>query len=401
MPTSSVADLSTQLMPLWRALHERFSTGRPVASIRIGPLSDLEREAIADLFGSPSLPREHHTVKLGELDSVLAGTVGAGAREVVEQLVGPIGDRRADRAARVRARAQLWDWLRSHPVVLAQPALTEWVTGAERSGLVGQSVPRTRGLLEQAVAVLAALPAAGVPVPVLAESTVGDTHALDEGTRLHSLVMRALAEIHQCPMPSDAVGVRRLWELAGVADDELSPTVLVAGLGGVGAGTVLGEVLRVTAEAAMAAAVTLQQVRAVRVLDGVPEMVYVVENPSVLAVAVRRFGVRCPPMVCTAGWPNSAGVGLLELLGAGGAELRYHGDFDGEGLRIAAHLMARVAVRPWRMSREDYLSVAGSGPAVGRVTEAPWDPGLATELRRVGKVVSQERVIEQLMADLA
>ncbi|MEV0302246.1 DUF2399 domain-containing protein [Streptomyces prasinus] len=35
------------------------------------------------------------------------------------------------------------------------------------------------------------------------------------------------------------------------------------------------------------------------------------ENPSILALAVRSFGPDCPPLVCTSGWPNSAAIHLL------------------------------------------------------------------------------------------
>lgn len=58
-----------------------------------------------------------------------------------------------------------------------------------------------------------------------------------------------------------------------------------------------------------------------------------VENPSFLALALRRFGPDCPPLVCTSGKPNSAAIQLLRLLIDRGAALRYHGDFDGEGIR--------------------------------------------------------------------
>ncbi len=153
--------------------------------------------------------------------------------------------------------------------------------------------------------------------------------------------------------------------------------------------------LRVTAAAGVAASVTLQQRRSISVMHGVPERVFVVENPSVLAVTVRSFGSGCPAMVCTAGWPSSAAARILEMLSTAGASSFYNGDFDGEGLRIAAHMVARLAGRPWRMDSSDYLSAVGPGPAVGRVTDVPWDGELAGHLRRVGTTVSQERVIER------
>ncbi len=39
-----------------------------------------------------------------------------------------------------------------------------------------------------------------------------------------------------------------------------------------------------------------------------------VEVTSVMTMALRRFGARCPPLVCTAGWPTGAGILLLSML---------------------------------------------------------------------------------------
>ncbi len=102
----------------------------------------------------------------------------------------------------------------------------------------------------------------------------------------------------------------------------------------------------------------------------------------------------------TSGWPNSAVVALLGKLAAAGATLRYHGDFDGEGLRIAAAVAARTGAIPWRMTSADYLAAVSDGPGVGRVTQAPWDAELAGHLTRLNRTVSEEREAEKLLADL-
>ncbi len=129
---------------------------------------------------------------------------------------------------------------------------------------------------------------------------------------------------------------------------------------------------------------------------------HVVENPSVLAMAVHRFGPACPPLVCTAGWPNTAAVTLLRGLRAAGAQLCYHGDFDGEGLRIAAYVIDRTGALPWRMSTADYLdAVTDHGPPPGRLTDAPWDPHLAVALAERGVAVPEERVAPVLLDELS
>lgn len=371
--------LSPALDPLWRAVHTRLSSGSPVSRVKVDGLDDDQRAAIADLLGSARLPGASVTVSLADLDVALAEATGEDVRQVVARLVGPIGDRAADRRRAADDRARLREWLVSHPVVRAEPALTEWA----------RSVRASREDLERALRVLAALPADGVPLPVFADRVLGDTHALDDGSKCGNLVVRALTAVY------DVQDRRALWERAGVGDDQLSSTVLVAGFRPVGDSPV-DQVLRVCAAAGHAAALTLQQARTGVTTPG-PD-VWVVENPSLVALALARFGDRCPPMVCTSGWPSAAAMVLLRQLTA---TLRYHGDLDGEGIRIAAHVIARTGAIPWRMSSADYLAAVDDGPPVGRVTPAPWDADLAGHLSRVGRTLAEERVAPTLLADLA
>jgi uncharacterized protein (TIGR02679 family) len=391
--------LSAELAPVWRAVHARLSSGQVVTRVRVGPLSVGQQGALADLLGLARLPGEYAKVPLAQLDLVLLDAVGVDAREVVAELVGPVGDHAADRRKATAERSELWEWLAGHRVVEAQPALAGWVDTVRRGGLVAGSVQRTRNELGRVLLVLAQLPVPGVPLPVFAESVLGDTHALDEGGRCANLVLRALATLYDVPVPMSAQERRALWERVGIAEDELSSTVLAAGFPAAG-DDVVGRVLRVCAEAGQAAVLTLQQLRAHTDMSWAPGDIWVFENPSVVALALARFGDRCPPMVCVSGWPSGAGILFLRNLAAGGARLHYHGDFDGEGLRIAANVIARTGATPWRMSSADYLGAVGGGPSVGRVTDVPWDTELAGHLLRLGTTVAEERVASNLLDEL-
>jgi uncharacterized protein (TIGR02679 family) len=82
--------------------------------------------------------------------------------------------------------------------------------------------------------------------------------------------------------------------------------------------------------------------------------------------------------------------------------LRYHGDLDGDGVRIAAYVMAKTGATPWRMSAADYLAVpADKGPSVGRCSAAPWDAALEPAMSTRGVAVVEERVSELLLHDLS
>jgi uncharacterized protein (TIGR02679 family) len=386
------AALSPALAPLWRAVHARLSDGRTVSRVRIGPLTVEQRGALADLLGLARLPGEHTSVALAQLDNVLREAVGVDSLDVVTELVGPVGDRAGDRRRVAAERAELWDWLAEQPVVTA-----DWVAGVRRGGLIDGSVARTRDELERVLRVLVRLPASGVPLPVFADDVLGETHALDEGKRCAGLVLRALASSYDVPPPVDAQQRRALWERAGVAEDELSSTVLAAGFRADG-DDVVSRILLACADAGEAAVLTLRQLRASPELTSPDAWVF--ENPSVIALALARFGDRCPPIVCTSGWPSSAGILLLRTLNAAGTRLHYHGDFDGEGLRIAANVVARTGALPWRMGSADYLAAVADGPPVGRVTDVPWDADLAGHLVRVGTTVPEERVAPALLDEI-
>ena len=247
--------------------------------------------------------------------------------------------------------------------------------------------------------VLEALPASDELLPVFAGRLLNDTHALDAGTALSGMVLGAVAAEQCVDRPRDAAGRRELCRSVGIRDDELSSTVLVAGLRPHGTSTV-AQLCRIAAEAGEVLSLTLSQVRQAAERWGVDSL-YLVENPAIIALAAGGFGVRTPPMVCSAGWPTAAVTELVGGLTAGGAVARYHGDLDGEGVRIAAHLMELTGAQPWRLTTADYLAhVADHGSPVGRVSEAPWDAALAPAMREHQIAVLEETVWQTLRDDL-
>ncbi|SEG96963.1 TIGR02679 family protein [Nonomuraea solani] len=369
------------LRPVWAALHERLSSGHQVSRVRVTGLDPAQQAAVADLLGLDRYPGAAITIDVARLE----GVAGCDVRTVAEAMIGPLDDRRRRRAERHHEREALLGWFATHPAVVAEPALL--ALSAVRAG---------RDLLERALAVLEALPASGRPLPAVAADVTGDPHALDEGTRLSSLVLKALSLLYDVRPPEGAEARRALWERAGVACDALSTTVLVAGLRPDG-DSALARVLRIWD--GQASVITLAQLtHSLRLGE---RDVWVVENPTVLALAQQRFGAACPPMVCTSGWPNSAAIRLLRSLP--GTRLHYHGDFDGEGLRIAAYTMAKTGAEPWRMSTTDYLEALGPAATLtpGRVTDAPWDPGLAPALRSHDRAIPEELVAQRLLDDLS
>lgn len=382
----------TGIDPLLRACHRRLSTGAPVSRVRVDSMDREEQDAIADLFGLSSRPAQGASFALDDVESAVLDLFRRPLREVLEERFGPIGDARAARVSAADERAALWAWLVAHPVVRERD-LADWAEEVRSTGVRG-SVEATRGLLERALQVLDALPSPGEPMPVFAGRVLNDTHALDADSPLSTLVLRALG-------PSARAADRRsTWRAVGVLDDELSSTVLVAGVVAAGS-SAADRICRVGASAGQAVSLTLAAIRTGTPMLPGPRHVFVVENPAILSMACTELGDRTPPMVCVSGWPSGAAIELLAGLRSQGHDLHYHGDLDGEGVRIAAYVCAETGARPWRMSAADYLARVGSqGAPVGRVTEASWDAMLGQVLREHGVAVLEETVWADLRGDL-
>jgi uncharacterized protein (TIGR02679 family) len=151
--------------------------------------------------------------------------------------------------------------------------------------------------------------------------------------------------------------------------------------------------------------ITLHQLARSPLTVAAPQVVSVCENPAVLRAAAERFGAAAAPLLCTEGRPSVACLRLLAALRAGGCVLRYHGDFDWPGLRIAASLLSDQGARPWRLGATEYLdavaSIEGQRPVLrGTPAPSPWDPRLAEVMAQHGMVIHEEDVLAQLLADL-
>lgn len=392
--TEALPPWAVGLEPLLRECHRRLSKGTVVTRVRVGSMDRAQQDAVADLFGLAARPAPGASFPLTSVDLAMRELTGRALHDVLVGLFGPIKDARSQRASAADERASLWGWLGTHDVVRAR-RLEAWADDLRVVGVRG-SVDTTRVLLERALQVLAALPSPGEPLPVFAGRLLNDTHALDAGSALAGVVLGALAHEQGLARPDRAADRRALWRSVGVLDDELSSTVLVSGLAATGSAPA-DQMCRVGVDTGQAVSLTLAAVRAgVPVLPS-PGDAFVVENPAILALASALPAA----VVCVSGWPSGAAIELLLGLRAQGHVLRYHGDLDGEGVRIAEHVIAETGAEPWRMSTQDYLTrVAAHGAPVGRVTEASWDPELAGAMRLHGVAVLEETVWEDLRGDL-
>jgi uncharacterized protein (TIGR02679 family) len=379
-------------------------TGR----ISVAEPDDAERKAIIGITGvHQSAGTRRLTVSLEALDAAVSRGTGYGLVPLLAELGGPLRNRPLAAASLAASRAELLALAEASPLYLACDWYREWLGALRQDGTLTRLVTQgDAGLLGQAVTVLEFLDgrlACGGPIalPALAARITGDTKALNNGTALSTLVLRALAVQAGVARPGSAAERRDLWDRAGVLVDDLASRVLVLNLPADGEG--LGEWLTSAARYGTPFQVTLHQLAAHPVQISGPR-IFVCENPAVLRRACAELGAACPPLVCTEGRPSTAFHRLIAVAIGAGAELWYHGDFDWPGVAITADLLARYRARPWRMGARDYeAAVSANGLGVdlsGQPGPTPWDPALREAMSLAGHAVYEETVADQLLADL-
>jgi len=353
MSPETVAYLSRPaLRRLLFAARERFErNGGPHGRVVLALLSPEEAHAFNGLLTPqrPFVPGSEARIKLARLDSLLRSSrFEVSLEDALVALDGPLGNRRAEREAAAAARAAAWSRVLAHPQA-ARSELETWLEHA-RARFAGISPERT-ALVLQALDVLTALPADGQPLAALAASYAGgDAHALDRNRPLGRMLSAALFALEGAPPrePGSPDEWRALWARVGVSCDELSCTALTLGLRPhrLARGYVAGR-LRAAARAGRPIVLTLAELRAEPPrLAG--DVLFVCENPSIVAGAAGALASRCPPLLSTCGWPNTAVAAILDAAEAADMEILVHADGDAAGAAIAARVLKRARARPWR-----------------------------------------------------
>ena len=370
------------------------SGGRLDTTVTLSTPTDDERLAIIGITGTHrSAAAARLSVRLSDVDEHLRAAHGVGLIEVLTTTA-PLRNRpfdlKREAVARDAVLAVARDGRHANTAWYA-----EWLDGLRRDGTLTRVV-RTGLPFEDVIRVLDALPAADEPIPVFADRVLADTKALTDGP-LRGLVLRAVATWQQAALPVDGERERTLWESVGLVPDDLASQVLVLNVPATGG--LLGRWLTEAAQAGVPIRITLHQLRLAPLTLNCDE-VYVCENPAVLRAATTALGAQAPPLICTEGVPSVAVHTLLRA--AAGAVIQWRNDFDWTGVRLTAAALQRYpGAVPWRMTAADYLPAAGTGTALlGTPTRTPWDESLSESMRRTGRAVMEERLLDRLIADL-
>lgn len=394
------------------------------STFRLGGLTSDEVALLASLMGRPV--RQGASSISIDLDAIDAALQRAGLatslKDALEQLDGPIV-RRAEVLAAATSR---WSRLVQDR---RDARLVAWLSTPNGLGLLKrltrQDFDVAAELCGRAERILGVLPASGRPRAEIAARVLGDAHALDASAPTATLVLAALrhgdriiairddissdgapdAEMTASDPPASALAGsigdnerdRHVWARTGVLVNELARPALVLNLplaeGGVWGGCP-GEPAYMTLR-------TL--VRSPPGIDVAGKIISVCENPNVVALVADQLGATAAPLVATEGMPAAAQRTLLLLLAAAGARLRYHGDFDWAGLRIAATVMTICGAVPWRFAAEDYrrsIHRLIGAPLSGTPAPSPWDTSLRDMMEAHGRSIAEEATIDDLLEDL-
>ncbi len=391
---------------LIRRLRARMERGEPLeGSVSLAGASPEQRDAVARLFGRKPTRAAGLTVDLKKLADVLArAEMCDSLAEAVVALSGPVENRVEEHALRERQWSEVYH--NAERRLSERSDLLPWLAELRGTGLLvrlcGQDPEQAGTLLRQAADVALRFPMQGVALAELAAKAAGDSHALDPGRPLGTLVLRAAALLTGVERTDDAQARRDAWAGAGVLCDELSGPVLTLNLTA-DPDSLTGRALQLHAEHGEPYRLSVRQLlRHPPRFEGIASgrTVFLCENVNVLAAAANRLGPRGAPIVCTDGQPKTASRLLLNSLAAAGARLVYHGDFDWPGVGIANLILQRHAASPWRMSVDDYRAAPDGAPLKGKPVAASWDARLEPAMTARGRSVHEEQVLDILLADL-
>jgi len=392
---------------LVQRLRKRMTRGEPLTGkVQLTDASASQRTAIAKLMGRTPSHGKSLTVDLDRLAELLAhGQACTRLEDAIESLVGPVPNERAGSLSREQQWDRIWD--RAGEQAEENFLIRRWLDGLRGSGLLkryaADDFRRAATLLDQALSIVSRMPYAPIRLAELAASETGNSHALDRGQPLGSLVIRFAAQLDESASWKTATQRRDAWEILGVLCDELSAPVLVLNLRADNV-SLTGRAMNLHASAGEPYRISIRQLRRhppTFDLDATGPDVYVCENPTVVDVAANRLGHQCKPLVCIDGQPKTASRLLLCALRKAGCTIRYHGDFDWDGIRIGNTIVERHGAISWRFDATDYSRATHGDHALqGKTVGADWDAKLAPLMADTGICVHEEQVLDDLLSDL-
>lgn len=174
------------------------------------------------------------------------------------------------------------------------------------------------------------LPKENTLLSIYASTITQDPHYLDLDSKTSALFFFALADISKGSFPQTREEKINLLKLFKIEIDNLSNFVITYNL--MANRTSINEF----AKNHESLILNLQNISNTKWFDALNKKVYVLENPSLLSEVIQEK-INCT-VVISGGFPNLSVYWLLDKLVENNNTIYYNGDFDPEGLLIAARL---------------------------------------------------------------
>lgn len=389
------------------------SLGKVGGSVSIQSFKQAELEAIARFFGEDvSAIRFNKTVTLRAFEKKLQTTKFEGVTlvELLETYFGESLVTKQEVLAQIeKERAErFWE------LALMYPSLTFWFTYLERRTADAYWVNRIVEtddfylFCAQLTQALEGLPLDYERLPMFGQRILGNPHAFDRTTDLGRLWIHVLhvKRGKGGPPPSDTERVNELFLEFKLLRDDITNFVTCANLVAEKDGN-RHPMWRGAMETHSVLNIPMRELlRVNRVRPSRGGAVWIVENSGVFSRLLDD--VPDAPIVCTHGQFKLAAYRLLDMLVTSGCRLKYAGDFDPEGLQMAARLKERYGdmLDYWCMDLESYVA---SEPSVDlsverlvkldRVTD-PELQSVVDEMRQVKRAGYQEALVEKMVVQL-
>jgi len=405
---------STGFSRLFEQFRKKYaSLGKVGGSVSIQSFKHDELEAIARFFGNEvATLRLKKTVTLRAFEKKLQTTKFEGVTlvELLETYFGEslvtkqevLAQTEKERAERFRELALMYPSLTFWFTYLeGRTADTHWINRMVETDKFDVSCERLAQAMER-------LPLDYERLPVFGQRILGNPHAFDRTNELGRLLIHALhvKRGQGGPPPSDTERVNELFLEFKLLRDDITNFVTCANVTAEREGTehpmwheaaAMHSVLNVP----MRELLNVDRVRPSRGYT-----VWIVENSGVFSSLLDD--VPDAPLVCTHGQFKLAAYRLLDMLVASGCQLKYAGDFDPEGLQMAARLKERYGDKLdyWCMDLESYVTSDPSVELTGerlvkleRVTDVELQD-VVEEMKRRGTAGYQEALMEKMVVQL-
>ncbi len=355
------------------------SLGRTAGTVKLAGCSEAERRAIESLLGR-FCPGADISFSLAEFEAALGETrfQGISLKELLELYFDmPLISNKEKQAVKKEQQQAFFrrcregfaaksrkdngyglaaEWIRcaaeekqyGYYVIAA-----EWEKDPESAArliqFVGEGLCRTEGLAKDGGSVLLA---------VLAAQVTGNPHFFDRGSTGGLLLTQALCCSANKGFPADAGGYAALYADNGIRLDEISSTAAAFGIHLEKEDGALHPAYEGFIREKEPFVIMQANLEKVSRAYGDGACVFVVENEMVfsyLCAQARQHGAAAA-LACTSGQPRKAAYALLDLLAKSGMQIRYAGDMDPDGLRIADRLWERYGgqLKLWHMEPKDY-----------------------------------------------